>query len=81
MKTAMNDIDAHLRTRLRVIIWKQWKGTEETSMGTAETRHKKRPCTADGILWRPLSMGSDENMCCQGNLKREAITGRACELL
>ncbi len=25
MKTAMNDIDAHLRTRLRVIIWKQWK--------------------------------------------------------
>ena len=25
MKTVMNDIDAHLRTRLRVIIWKQWK--------------------------------------------------------
>ena len=25
MKTAMNDIDVHLRTRLRVIIWKQWK--------------------------------------------------------
>ena len=25
MKAAMNDIDAHLRTRLRVIIWKQWK--------------------------------------------------------
>lgn len=25
MKMAMNDIDAHLRTRLRVIIWKQWK--------------------------------------------------------
>lgn len=25
MKTAMADIDAHLRTRLRVIIWKQWK--------------------------------------------------------
>ncbi len=25
MKTAMTDIDAHLRTRLRVIIWKQWK--------------------------------------------------------
>ncbi len=25
MKTTMNSIDAHLRTRLRVIIWKQWK--------------------------------------------------------
>ena len=25
MRTVMNDIDAHLRTRLRVIIWKQWK--------------------------------------------------------
>ena len=25
MKTVMKDIDAHLRTRLRVIIWKQWK--------------------------------------------------------
>lgn len=25
MKTAMTEIDAHLRTRLRVIIWKQWK--------------------------------------------------------
>ena len=25
MKTVMNEIDAHLRTRLRVIIWKQWK--------------------------------------------------------
>ena len=25
MKTAMTEIDAHLRTRLRIIIWKQWK--------------------------------------------------------
>ena len=25
MKTGMKEIDAHLRTRLRVIIWKQWK--------------------------------------------------------
>jgi len=25
MRTAMAEIDAHLRTRLRVIIWKQWK--------------------------------------------------------
>ena len=57
------------------------ESTKETTMGIAETRHRKRPCKADGILWRPLSMGSDENMCCQGNLKRKAITGRACELL
>ena len=25
MKTVMTKIDAHLRTRLRVILWKQWK--------------------------------------------------------
>ena len=25
MKTIMTDIDAHLRTRLRVILWKNWK--------------------------------------------------------
>lgn len=25
MKTVMTEIDAHLRTRLRVVIWKQWK--------------------------------------------------------
>jgi GBSi1, group II intron, maturase len=25
MKTAMTEVDEHLRTRLRVIIWKQWK--------------------------------------------------------
>lgn len=25
MKTAMTEIDAHLRTRIRIIIWKQWK--------------------------------------------------------
>ena len=26
-------------------------------------------------------MDSDKNMCSQGNLKRKAVTGRACELL
>ena len=25
MKTAMTKVDEHLRTRIRVIIWKQWK--------------------------------------------------------
>ena len=25
MKKAINEIDEHLRTRIRVIIWKQWK--------------------------------------------------------
>lgn len=33
MKTVMNDIDAHLRTRLRVIIWKQWKVTKRRQWG------------------------------------------------
>lgn len=33
MKTAMTEIDAHLRTRLRVIIWKQWKVPSKRQWG------------------------------------------------
>lgn len=33
MKTVMNDIDAHLRTRLRVIILKQWKVPSKRQWG------------------------------------------------
>ena len=33
MKTAMADIDAHLRTRFRVIIWKQWKVPKKRQWG------------------------------------------------
>lgn len=33
MKTAMHDVDAHLRTRLRVIIWKQWKVPSKRQWG------------------------------------------------
>ena len=33
MKTAMTEIDAHLRTRLRVIIWKQWKVPKKRQWG------------------------------------------------
>lgn len=33
MKTAMAVIDAHLRTRLRIIIWKQWKVPKKRQWG------------------------------------------------
>ena len=33
MKSAMEEIDAHLRTRLRVIIWKQWKVPSKRQWG------------------------------------------------
>lgn len=33
MKTAMTEIDAHLRTRFRVIIWKQWKVRKKRQWG------------------------------------------------
>ncbi len=33
MKRAMRDTDAHLRTRLRVIIWKQWKVPKKRQWG------------------------------------------------
>ncbi len=45
MKTAMAEIGAHLRTRLRVIIWKQWKvpkkrqwGLQKLGIGKDEAR-------------------------------------------
>jgi len=41
MKTAMNDIDTHLRTRLRVIIWKQWKVPKKRQWGLQKLgKHK-----------------------------------------
>ncbi len=33
MKATIKDIDAHLRTRLRVIIWKQWKVPSKRQWG------------------------------------------------
>lgn len=33
MKKALSDIDAHLRTRLRMIIWKQWKVPSKRQWG------------------------------------------------
>ena len=33
MKTAMEKIDAHLRTRLRAVIWKQWKVPSKRQWG------------------------------------------------
>ena len=33
MKRALTDIDAHLRTRLRTIIWKQWKVPSKRQWG------------------------------------------------
>ena len=36
MKTAMTEIDAHLRTRLSIIIWKQWKVSEKRHWGLQE---------------------------------------------
>ena len=33
MKSAMTKIDAHLRTRLRIIIWKQWKVPKKRQWG------------------------------------------------
>ena len=33
IKTAMTEIDAHLRARLRIIIWKQWKVPKKRQWG------------------------------------------------
>ncbi len=57
------------------------ESAEKAAMGIAETGNRKRPCEADILHGRPLSMGRDQNMCSQGNLKRKVVTGGACQLL
>ena len=51
------------------------ESTQEETVGIAETRHRKRPCKGDGVLWRLLAMGSDKNMRGQSNFKRKAVAG------
>lgn len=41
MKTAMTEIDAHLRTRLRIIIWKQWKTPKKRQWGLQKLKVTK----------------------------------------
>ena len=64
MKTAMTEIDAHLRTRLRIIIWKQWKVPRKRQWGLQKLGVGKRPCKADSVLWRPLLLGSNQDVRC-----------------
>ena len=59
MKTAITDIDAHLRTRLRVIIWKQWKVPKKRQWGLQKLGIEKKSCKTDLIHGRPLSMDSN----------------------
>ena len=47
MKMAMKEIDQHLRTRLRVIIWKQWKVPSKRQWGSTKTWDRKRPSKTD----------------------------------
>ena len=56
------------------------ESAEEASMGIAETGNQKRPCKADSVLWRPLLLGSHQNMCRQGNLQRSTKKSRTCKL-
>ena len=35
MKECLRKIDEHLRTRIRIVVWKQWKTRRETHMGTS----------------------------------------------
>lgn len=39
------------------------KSAEETAVGIAEVRDRKRPCKVDCILWKSLLLGCHQNMC------------------
>ena len=43
MKTVMAEIDAHLRTGLRIIIWKQWKEPKKRQWGLQKPGIGKDP--------------------------------------
>ena len=51
MKTAMAEIDAHLRTRLRVIIWKQWKVPQKRQWGLQKLGIGKDLARVTGYYW------------------------------
>ena len=79
MKKVMADVDAHLRTRLRVIIWKQWKAPKKRQWGLQKLGIGK-DCKKDCILWRPLLLGCYENVCCQGDFQRNIRKSGAYKL-
>ena len=56
------------------------ESSREAPMGIAEAGNRKRPGKADGVLWRPLLLDSNQNMRCQGNLKRRTDQSRAYKL-
>ena len=52
------------------------ESAEETAMGIAEARDRKRPCKADSILWRTLVLVRHQNVCQPSNLQRRAGKSR-----
>lgn len=52
-KTVMAEIDAHLRTGLRIIIWKQWKELKKRQWGLQEPGIGKDPArSCQKRCWR-----------------------------
>ncbi|RJW16642.1 group II intron reverse transcriptase/maturase, partial [Eubacterium sp. TF12-12] len=56
MKTHMMNIDKHLRTRLRVIIWKQWKVPSKRQwglqkLGISKDRARQTSYMGDHYQW------------------------------
>lgn len=74
MKMAMNDIDAHLRTRLRVIIWKQWKVPKKRQCGLQKPGIGKDLARVTAYCRDRYQWDSNKNMCGKSNLKRKAVT-------
>ena len=56
------------------------KSFSKAPMGIAEAGNRKMPFKADSVLWIPLLLDSNQNMRCQGNLKRRTDQCRAYKL-
>lgn len=80
MKSIMLQIDERLRTRLRVIIWKQWKKKSKRLWGLLKLGVSK--WIADKVSgWGPLSVGRPEISPQESNIKRSPRKTRTGFLL
>ena len=67
MKQNMTKIDKHLRNRMRIVIWKQWKTNKKRMWGTKEARSTRMDGETIRRIYRPLSGGSQNSGTSQDN--------------
>ena len=55
------------------------ESTCKKAVGSAETRHRQRPCKSNSILRQQILLGGYQNMCGQSNLQRKTSPSRTSQ--